>query len=153
MSLRLLLVLATLWLGVAASSFAENSSSSIYSDVEASVYQVRVINQQTGKKTAIGSAFVVMRPDIIATNYHVVSTYINNPEGDFSLDYLSTSGNTGRLELLAVDVLHDLAVLKADTNLGYLCKLRRFHPRGRDYIPWVIRWIKAFRLWKVRITE
>lgn len=130
MSLRLLLLLATLWLGVASPSWAENSSSSIYSDVEASVYQVRVINQQTGKKTAIGSAFVVMRPDIIATNYHVVSTYINNPEGDFALDYLSTSGNTGRLELLAVDVLHDLAVLKADTNLGKPLQIAKVPPKG-----------------------
>jgi len=129
-SLRLLLLLATLWLGVASPSWAENSSSSIYSDVEASVYQVRVINQQTGKKTAIGSAFVVMRPDIIATNYHVVSTYINNPEGDFALDYLSTSGNTGRLELLAVDVLHDLAVLKADTNLGTPLQIAKIPPKG-----------------------
>ncbi|SDZ84793.1 Trypsin-like peptidase domain-containing protein [Thiothrix caldifontis] len=130
MSLRLLLLLATLWLGVASPSWAENSSSSIYSDVEASVYQVRVINQQTGKKTAIGSAFVVMRPDIIATNYHVVSTYINNPEGDFALDYLSTSGNTGRLELLAVDVLHDLAVLKADTPLGKPLQIAKIPPKG-----------------------
>ncbi len=62
-------------------AWAENNSSSIYSDVEQSVYQVQVINQQTGKKTAIGSGFVVMQPDIIATNYHVVSTYINNPAG------------------------------------------------------------------------
>ncbi len=130
MSLRLLLLLATLWLGVALPSWAENSSSSIYSDVEASVYQVRVINQQTGKKTAIGSAFVVMRPDIIATNYHVVSTYINNPEGDFALDYLSTSGNTGRLELLAVDVLHDLAVLKAGTPLGKPLQIAKIPPKG-----------------------
>jgi S1-C subfamily serine protease len=129
-SLRLLLLLATLWLGVASPSWAENSSSSIYSDVEASVYQVRVINQQTGKKTAIGSAFVVMRPDIIATNYHVVSTYINNPEGDFALDYLSTSGNTGGLELLAVDVLHDLAVLKADTHLGMPLQIAKIPPKG-----------------------
>lgn len=130
MSLRLLLLLATLWLGGASPSWAENSSSAIYSDVEASVYQVRVINQQTGKKTAIGSAFVVMRPDIIATNYHVVSTYINNPEGDFALDYLSTSGNTGRLELLAVDVLHDLAVLKADTPLGKPLQIAKIPPKG-----------------------
>ena len=130
MSLRLLLLLATLWLGVASPSWAENSSSSIYSDVEASVYQVRVINQQTGKKTAIGSAFVVMRPDIIATNYHVVSTYINNPEGDFALDYLSTSGNTGSLELLAVDVAHDLAVLKASSPLGVPLQIGKVPPKG-----------------------
>lgn len=130
MSLKLLLLWATLWLGVALPSWAENRSSAIYSDVEASVYQVQVINQQTGKKTTIGSGFVVMRPDIIATNYHVVSTYVNNPVGDFALDYLSTSGSTGRLELLAVDVLHDLAVLKANTHLGIPLQIAQIPPKG-----------------------
>lgn len=111
-------------------AWAENNSSSIYSDVEQSVYQVRVINQQTGKKTAIGSGFVVMKPDIIATNYHVVSTYINNPSGEFELDYLSTSGNTGNLELLAVDVIHDLAVLKAERPLGTPLQIASVPPKG-----------------------
>ena len=128
MLLQRLLLLATLW--VAAPVWAENTSSTIYSDVEQSVYQVRVINQQTGKKNAIGSAFVVMDANIIATNYHVVSTYINNPEGDFALDYLSTSGETGPLELLAVDVIHDLAVLKADKPLGKPLQIVPVPPKG-----------------------
>ncbi|WP_028488266.1 S1 family peptidase [Thiothrix lacustris] len=130
MLLRLFLLLATLW--VAAPACAENTSSSIsiYSDVEQSVYQVQVINLQTGKKNAIGSAFVVMDPTILATNYHVVSTYINNPKGDFALDYLSTTGETGRLELLAVDVIHDLAVLKATTALGKPLQIAKIPPKG-----------------------
>lgn len=124
---RLLLLLACL-LAVPL-AWAESSSSSIYSDVESSVYQVRVINQQTGKKTTIGSGFVVMQSDIIATNYHVVSTYINNP-GGFELDYLSTAGNTGGLELLAVDVLHDLAVLRAERPLGNPLQITKVPPKG-----------------------
>ena len=128
MLLRLFLLLAIVW--VAAPAWAENTSSSIYSEVEQSVYQVQVINQQTGKKNAIGSAFVVMDPSIIATNYHVVSTYVNNPQGDFALDYLSTSGASGHLELLAVDVIHDLAVLKASTPLGKPLQIAKVPPKG-----------------------
>lgn len=109
--------------------WAENNSSTIYSDVEQSVYQVRVINHQTGKKTAIGSGFVVAQPDIIATNYHVVSTFVNDPEA-FELDYLSTSGNTGKLQLLAVDVIHDLAVLKAEGSLGPPLPIAGLPPKG-----------------------
>lgn len=96
---------------------AEVNASNIYSDVEQSVYQIKVNNRKTGKKTAIGSGFVVQQADILATNYHVVSTYVNDPEG-FELEYRSTTGNIGSLELLAVDVIHDLAVLKADRPLG-----------------------------------
>lgn len=128
MPLKLFLLLLALFAVVPV--WAENNSSTIYSDVEQSVYQVRVINQQTGKKSAIGSGFVVMQPDILATNYHVVSSYINSAEGDFELDYLSTSGNTGTLELLAVDVIHDLAVLKADSPLGTPLPIAPLPPKG-----------------------
>lgn len=127
MFLRLILLFAILL--AAPFALAESESSSIYSDVEGSVYQVRVINQQTGKKTTIGSGFVVMQSDIIATNYHVVSTFINNP-GEFELDYLSTTGNTGSLELLAVDVIHDLAVLRAERPLGEPLKITQVPPKG-----------------------
>lgn len=109
---------------------AETNSSSIYSDVEQSVYQVRVINQQTGKKSAIGSGFVVSRPDILATNYHVVSSYVNSSDADFELEYLATNGNTGKLELLAVDVVHDLAILKAATPLGTPLSIGKVPPKG-----------------------
>ncbi|HPQ95757.1 MAG: trypsin-like peptidase domain-containing protein [Thiothrix sp.] len=99
------------------SARAETRSSSLYNEVEKSIYQVRVINHKTGNKSVIGSGFVVARPDIMATNYHVVSTYTNDPE-TFSMNYLSTTGETGPLYLVDVDVLHDLAILKADAPLG-----------------------------------
>ena len=65
---------------------ANTDTSSIYEEVESSVYQVRVINIETGKKVAIGSAFVVRREDILDTNYHVVSDYVNDPDV-FRLEY------------------------------------------------------------------
>lgn len=108
---------------------AESNSSSIYSDVEKSVYQVQVINKQSDKKTTIGSAFVVQDGSLIATNYHVVSMYINNP-GDYALEYVSTSNQRGSLTLLAVDVVHDLAILRADVPLGNAIKLGEVPPKG-----------------------
>lgn len=108
---------------------AAPDSSSLYKDVEASVYQVQVVNPVSRKKTAIGSGFVVMQPNLLATNYHVVSTYVNDPE-NFDLDYLSTSGKTGKLELLAVDVIHDLAVLRADEPLGLPLSIAPLPPKG-----------------------
>ena len=96
---------------------ASTDTSSIYEEVESSVYQIRVINIETGKKVAIGSAFVVQRSDILATNYHVVSEYVNDPD-IFRLEYLSTGGKSGPLELLDLDVIHDLAVVKSETDRG-----------------------------------
>jgi len=96
---------------------AEINTANIYMDVEKSVYQIRVINKQTGKKSSIGSGFVVGGNNILATNYHVVSEFINDPD-IYKLDYLSTSGKSGPLKLLDFDIVHDLAVVKADKPMG-----------------------------------
>ncbi len=97
--------------------WAVDRSSTLYSEVEKSIYQIRVVNRKTGHKRTIGSGFVVARPNVLATNYHVISAYANDPDA-YQLDYLATNGDTGSLQLLDVDVLHDLAVLSATTPLG-----------------------------------
>jgi len=94
-----------------------SGSSSLYSRVEPSIYQIRVLDKRTGRKRSIGSGFIVARSDILATNYHVISAYANNPD-TYALDYFSTNGDTGSLKLLDVDILHDLAVLQAEEPLG-----------------------------------
>ena len=99
------------------SSYGTNLTTNLYADVENSVYQIRVINKKTGKKITIGSGFVVGREDIIATNYHVVSSYVND-SNNYTVDYLSKAGKTGDLILLDFDVVHDLALLKAPQSLG-----------------------------------
>ncbi|MGV6808705.1 MAG: S1C family serine protease [bacterium] len=95
----------------------ETETTNLYANVEESIYQIRVLNKRTGKKAVIGSGFIVNRPDILATNYHVISSYVNDPE-TYELDYLSTTNENGSLTLLDLDVIHDLAVVKADKPLG-----------------------------------
>lgn len=114
------LLLCMFLLGTSAQ--AEMVTSDIYSNVEKSVYQIRVINKQTGKKSSIGSGFVVNKNDILATNYHVVSEYINDPDV-FQLEYLATSGETGPLELIDFDIVHDLAVVKSKKPMGVPLKI------------------------------
>lgn len=111
------------------SGHAEIDTANIYSDVEESVYQIRVINKQTGKKSSIGSGFVVSRNDIMATNYHVVSEYINDPDV-YTLDYLSTTGKTGPLELLDFDIVHDLAVVKTKQPMGEPLEISAIPEKG-----------------------
>ena len=108
---------------------AESVSSTIYSDVEPSVFQIQVLNKQTGEKSAIGSGFIIEQDNLIATNYHVVSTYVNNPKA-YELGFLSTKQQTGKLQLLAVDVIHDLAVLKASQPLANPMIIGEMPPKG-----------------------
>ncbi len=112
-------------------AFAELGTSKLYTETEKSVYQIRVINKQTGKKSSIGSGFVVSKNNILATNYHVVSEYINDPEV-YSLEYLSTSGKGGTLELLDFDIVHDLAIVKSKQPMGIPLKISYLPEKGAN---------------------
>ena len=114
---------------MSASASAELDTANIYTNVEKSVYQIRVLNKETGKKSSIGSGFVVTKNDILATNYHVVSEYINDPDV-FSLEFLSTEGKTGPLELVDFDIVHDLAVVRAKQPMGVPLKISFLPEKG-----------------------
>ena len=110
-------------------SIAETNTASLYAGAEKSVYQIRVINKETGKKSTIGSGFIVAKNNILATNYHVVSQYVNDPDV-YILEYLSNSGETGTLELLDLDIVHDLAVVKASHPMGTPLKIEDIPEKG-----------------------
>ena len=127
----LLLLFAVCLQTLSSSAAAELDTANIYTNVEKSVYQIRVLNKETGKKSSIGSGFVVTKDDILATNYHVVSEYINDPDV-FSLEFLSTSGQTGPLELVDFDIVHDLAVVKAKQPMGVPLKISYLPEKGAN---------------------
>jgi serine protease Do len=81
------------------------------------VYQIRVIDKSSGKKSCIGSGFAVSANGLFATNYHVVSDFVMEP-GRYRLEYIAQSGATGPLRLLDVDVVHDLALVASDSVHG-----------------------------------
>jgi len=125
----LLFVLFILLFAAQVNAQAELNTASIYTSAEKSVYQIRVINKQTGKKSSIGSGFVVIKDNILATNYHVVSEYINDPDV-YSLEFLSTKGESGPLELIDFDIVHDLAVVKAKQAMGTPLRISYLPKKG-----------------------
>jgi serine protease Do len=76
------------------------------------VLQVQVIERQSQSKSGIGSGFLAAPGGLVITNYHVIADLANHP-GDYQARYLAADGSRGNLELVNVDVVHDLAVLKS----------------------------------------
>jgi len=77
------------------------------------VVQVQVIDRQSRSRAGIGSGFFAGEPGWVVTNFHVIADLVD--QGDrFEARYLSETGQEGRLELLTVDVIHDLALLRAE---------------------------------------
>ena len=115
-SLRGILILIVS-LGLSLHSAAQNDGArTLFADNKAAILQIRIIDLTSGSKSAIGSGFVVNNSGLIATNYHVVQMAASEPD-QYRIEYLSADGATNSLSLVDVDVINDLALVKADTEM------------------------------------
>ena len=83
----------------------------IYERARPLLLQVRTLLKTQDSQSSVGSGFLVGDGSLLVTNYHVISQYALQP-GRFRLVYASVDGKQGALQLLAFDVIHDLALLK-----------------------------------------
>jgi S1-C subfamily serine protease len=82
--------------------------------------QLRAVHQATQSQLAIGSGFIASADGLVISNYHVVSKVALEPES-YAMEFVRGDGTRGPLTLLALDVVHDLAVLRLDArSLPYL---------------------------------
>ncbi|MCG2583261.1 serine protease [Massilia sp. TS11] len=88
-----------------------SAAQKLYAAAKADLLQIRILVKSGRSQASVGSGFLVGTSRLVVTNYHVVSQLAISPEtyvGEFS----DTDGRSGPVELLAVDVLHDLAVVR-----------------------------------------
>lgn len=93
------------------SSAAQN----LYSKAKADLLQIRMLLKNGRSQSTVGSGFMVGTSNLVLTNYHVVSQMALDPDV-YAGEYVDTDGKRGAVELLAVDVLHDLAVVRINRN-------------------------------------
>ena len=83
----------------------------IYDRSRSRLLQVRTLLQTQDSQSTVGSGFLVDDSGLLVTNYHVVSQFALQP-GRYRLVYVTVDGQEGALQLLAFDVVHDLALLR-----------------------------------------
>jgi S1-C subfamily serine protease len=83
----------------------------IYERTRPQLLQVRTLLKTQDSQASVGSGFLVDDGAHLVTNYHVVSQYALQPER-YRLVYVTVDGRQGALQLLAFDVVHDLALLR-----------------------------------------
>jgi len=93
------------------SSYASKQAELLFNQLKPSLYQIKLIDKASGEKSSIGSGFQISSDGIIATNYHVISSYALHPE-KYRIEYLDFQGKKGKLSLQRVDVINDLALVK-----------------------------------------
>ncbi|MDY0108275.1 MAG: serine protease [Giesbergeria sp.] len=74
--------------------------------------QIRTLLRTSNTQASIGSGFFVSADGLIVTNFHVASQLALEPERYRGV-YVTIDGQEGDVDLLAFDVQHDVAVLRA----------------------------------------
>jgi len=87
----------------------------LYAAAKNDILQVRSLLRSGRTQSSVGSGFLIGTSNLVVTNYHVVSQFALDPE-TYVGEWVDTGGQRGNVELLAVDVLHDLAVLRVTRN-------------------------------------
>jgi len=83
----------------------------LYEKTRPQLLQVRTLLKTQDSQSSAGSGFLVDEAGHLVTNYHVVSLYAQQP-ARHRLVYATVDGRQGALQLLAFDVVNDLALLK-----------------------------------------
>ena len=108
------------------------SAQRAYETTRDKLLQVRTLLKDQDSQASVGSGFVVSSEGHVITNYHVVSQVALQPRR-YRLTYTRAEGDSGNLQLLAFDAVHDLALLRmvpVDKNPARQAALA-FRPRGR----------------------
>ena len=105
------------------------SARKVYEQARSQLVQIRTVLKGQASQASVGSGFFVSDQGHIVTNYHVVSQAALKPDR-YDLVYVTADGREAAVQLLMLDVLHDLALLKAAPRSEPFEALP-FRPAGR----------------------
>ncbi len=91
---------------------ASENARTVLARVQPAVIQVKGFFGANSAQAFHGTGFAVRAGGIFVTNYHVVAERVQYPD-KYRLEYRTPDGATGPIEVLAVDVRHDLAIIRA----------------------------------------
>ncbi len=106
------------------------SARKVYEQARSQLVQIRTVLKGRASQTSVGSGFFVSTDGHIVTNFHVVSEAALKPERH-DLVYVTADGREAPLQILQLDVLHDLALLKAVDKPARKFDALAFRPDSR----------------------
>lgn len=87
------------------------SARKVYEQARSQLVQIRTVLKGQASQASVGSGFLVTAQGHIVTNFHVVSEAALKP-AQHALVYVTADGREAPLQILMLDVRHDLALLK-----------------------------------------
>jgi len=107
------------------------SARKVYEQARSQLVQIRTVLKGRASQTSVGSGFFVTDQGHIVTNFHVVSQAALKPERH-DLVYVTADGREAPVQILQLDVLNDLALLKAGDAAGRTFDALAFRPEARE---------------------
>lgn len=99
----------------------------VFDSVRSRIFQVRAITASGDAVTSSGSGFLVGANGLIATNWHVVDDYLLDPE-QHRLEVRRHDNTRAPVKVVAIDSLHDLALLRLEGEKGSALPLQTVQP-------------------------
>jgi serine protease Do len=106
------------------------SARKVYEQARSQLVQIRTVLKGQASQTSVGSGFLVTKDGLIVTNFHVVSEAALKPDRH-ELVYVTADGREAPLQILQLDVLHDLALLRAADAPGKTFDALPFRPEDQ----------------------
>jgi S1-C subfamily serine protease len=107
------------------------SARDVRARVRPAVVQIKGFFGANSASAFHGTGFAVTPNGEFITNYHVVAQKVQYPD-KYRLEYRTPEGKTGRITVLAIDVRHDLAVVRATGHAPAPLKLEPVVPVKGD---------------------
>ncbi len=85
----------------------------IFKQFSEHVVKIEVVETGSAAKASLGTGFFADGSGRIVTNYHVISKLVHSPER-YRIEITDVAGQRGAATVLGVDVVYDLAVLRAE---------------------------------------
>src|SRR5574338_1212032 len=106
-------------------------SASVFRQFGNRVVKIEISENGSAAKASLGSGFYVSAAGDVITNYHVMSQVVHDPDR-YDARIITAAGDTLGVTLLAIDVVHDLALVRASRPPAHWFALADATPEQGD---------------------
>ena len=103
------------------------SEQALFNQVSPAIFQIKTSTDEASSKASYGSGFAIEKTGLLVTNYHVISTSLQEEEQKYNI-YVLVDEKAIPAQIVAVDIIHDLALLKINYNFKKTLKLTKNIP-------------------------
>lgn len=111
----------------------EFSTSRTYAEIKKSVFQIKTSRDANSSKASYGTGFVVDTSGLLITNYHVISTVIQDRYNLYKI-YVVDKDKNFEAEVLDFSVVHDLALIRIKNTFSTALKISPTLPRRGEKV-------------------